>query len=542
MDAYESTQIETDQYKTTMGVLKKYFGYDTLKENQYKIIHNILNCKDVIALLPTSHGKSLCFQIIPLITNEVCIVISPLISLMEDQKMILDKLNINSCCYNGTSNAKQKEEIEKDVLDNKYRIIYTTPETLINSKNFIEKIFRKIGICVLAIDESHCVSSFGYDFRPAYRSIIDIKKLLKGVPVLALTATATKDVIEDIKTELKIKKCEIIRSSFNRTNLKINVREQTKETKDKIVSIIENISVGSVIIYCVTRKDTEKMTEFLKENKIKSVCYHGGMSNKDRTTTQDKFMSSKVKCICATNSFGMGINKADVRVIIHYGLPQNIEGYYQEIGRGGRDGEKAECFLFYAKKDFITQNFLIKQTQDEEYKKVKQTLFMIISRYVETLQCRKKYILNYFGECIDKCNNCDNCLKNKKRQDSQDSQDESQDENQDERKKPEIMTQNDNQMLYNLLSLMKEIYEVKNHWFGQSKLIDMLKGSSKAGIEPWMKKLLMFGSMKNITIEKLKVLVDKAKNNEYIEMEAIKFFIVVKISDKGYDFLTTVNQ
>ena len=269
MDAYESTQIETEQYKTSMGVLKKYFGYDTFKENQYKIIHNILNCKDVIALLPTSHGKSLCFQIIPLITNEVCIVISPLISLMEDQKMILDKLNIESCCYNGTSNAKQKEEIEKDVLDNKYKIIYTTPETLINSKNFIEKIFRKIGICVLAIDESHCVSSFGYDFRPAYRSIIDIKKLLKGVPVLALTATATKDVIEDIKTELKIKKCEIIRSSFNRTNLKINVREQTKETKDEIVSIIENISVGSIIIYCVTRKDTEKMTEFLKENKIK---------------------------------------------------------------------------------------------------------------------------------------------------------------------------------------------------------------------------------------------------------------------------------
>jgi len=536
MDTFELTQCETEQYKTSISILKQYFGYSTFKENQYKIIHNILNCKDVIALLPTSHGKSLCFQIIPLITNEVCIVVSPLISLMEDQQAILSKLKIESCCYNGTLKIKEKEKIEKDVIAGKYKIIYTTPETLTNShtKIFIENIFKKIGICVLAIDESHCVSSFGYDFRPSYRDIIDVKKLLKGVPVLALTATATSNVIEDIKTELKIKKCEIIRSSFNRTNLKINVKEQTEETKNEIINIINDVAAGAVIIYCVTRSDSEMMDEFLCSNDIKSVCYHGGLANKERTRVQEKFMSSQVKCICATNSFGMGINKLDVRVIIHYGLPQNIEGYYQEIGRGGRDGKNAECYLYYTKKNFITQNYLIKQTQDEEYKKVKMTLFNIISKYITSKECRKKYILNYFGENINNCNNCDNCLliNNKDNQDIQDNQD---------MQDMQEMSQDEKCMLYNLLSLIKEIYEKQNYNYGINKIIDMLKGSSKSKIEPWMKKLTMFSSMKNIKIDKIKIFINNAIKNEYIETEIIKFFSVIKLSKYGYEFLEIFN-
>ena len=332
MDPYENQVKDTPRYKQAKKILKDKFGYQSFKPYQYQIIDNVLKCKDVLAIMPTGYGKSLCFQIIPLLTNEVAIVISPLIALMTDQKMILDKLGITSCCYNSTMGQKNKTEIEKDLVEGKYQIMYITPESLVNAGQLINKIYKTQGICMIAIDEAHCVSSYGFDFRPKYRDIVKLRSILENVPVMAVTATATDKVADDIKCVMKMSDCDTIKTSFDRPNLKIHVKLQSQNSMNEITQIIKDSS-GPCIVYCLTKGDTESMAEKLTNAGIESRAYHAGLTKDDRTTIQEEFMEGSYTCICATIAFGMGINKSNIRVVIHFGCPQNIESYYQEIGR-----------------------------------------------------------------------------------------------------------------------------------------------------------------------------------------------------------------
>ena len=510
MNDYEQSKKDTKRYKEVKKILKDKFGYDNFRQNQYKIIDNLLDNKDVLAILPTSHGKSLCYEIPPLITKEVAIIISPLISLMEDQMTILQKLNINVCSYNSTLTIKEKKEVERKAILGEYSIIYITPESLLNRKDFIEKIYQKIGICLVAIDEAHCVSSFGFDFRPAYREIVKIRKLLVNVPFLATTATATLDVIEDIKTELKLKKCEVIKSSFDRPNLYINVKNKNEDTILEIAKIINDTKEGSIIIYCITQKDTEMIADKLRFLGISILAYHGGMKQDDRTEIQNKFMTSKIKCISATVAFGMGINKDNVRNVIHYGRPQNIEGYYQEIGRGGRDGNKSNCYLFCKKDDFIMHKSIIEKTTDKTYKKNKMILFEKMMEYTQLKTCRKKFILNYFDEDSDNCNNCDNCCNVKK----------------------EIITLTINEqiMLENITTLITDIYKLKNYNYGISMIVLILKGSNNKKIEQWMKDLKMFAILKNIPTGDIIKFIEKMIELGYMKIEIIRSFNVLTCS------------
>lgn len=515
MDSYERIYKDTDRYKRAKEILKDKFGYDNFRDYQYRIINNILDCKDVLGIMPTGYGKSICFQIIPLLTNEVAIVISPLIALMADQKMILDNLQIKSCCYNSSLTLKEKREIEKGVVNGEYKLLYTTPETLVNSHDLIKEIYKKQGICMVAIDEAHCLSSYGFDFRPKYKEIVNIRELLNNVPILAMTATATEKVIEDIKNLMNMKKCETIITSFDRPNLSINVNTQNSDTIDKIIDIINDVN-GSCIVYCLTRNDTEKIANILTEKKIKTLAYHSGLNKKERKEIQESFMNDEIKCIAATIAFGMGINKSNVRVVIHYGCPQNIESYYQEIGRAGRDGKESSCYLFYKQRDFIIQQKFINDIADLSYKNIRLGMLSKISSYVNIKTCRRAYILKYFGESGSDCGKCDNCCS--------------------KCVSPKYSNL-DESKVYRVLSIITEIKSMKDHSYGASIIALILKGSGSQKIKSWMKDLSYYGSLKKESIKSISDFIKTLMDHNYIEDHDVGNCVhVIRCTDKGLLF------
>lgn len=521
MDKYEKKRINSKAYKKAKKVLKKYFGHDNFKPHQYKIINSVVKVKDVLAVMPTGYGKSLCFQILPLLTDEVAIIISPLISLMDDQKHILDKLGISCCSYNSKCTGMERKQMERDITRGEYKIIYITPESLVlkNVKKVIDKLYERIGVCVLAIDEAHCLSSYGHDFRPKYREIYKIRKVLKGVPVLAVTATATNEVMNDIKKTLKFRKGVLIETTFDRTNLTLNVNMLRDDTMNEIINIVR--STGSSIIYCVTKKDTEKVADILIDHGIQTMAYHAGLNTKSRESVQQQFMDDKLDCITATIAFGMGINKPDVRVVIHYGCPKNIESYYQEIGRAGRDGKPSTCYLYYSQKDFVLQQRFIRDIKDEEYKAHRQKLLGIMCRYTLTEGCRRKYILNYFGETYkhENCNSCDNCMS---------------DGTQDD------YINIDKNKLLQIINVIMEIYTKMNTSYGASTITLILKGSKSAKMKDWMVNLKYYGCMSVMSISSIRKIV-----NDVIEMGYIKNYSVcdnppiyaLKCTDKGTKYV-----
>ncbi len=402
----------TSRYISALSILNNVFHYNAFRPHQYDIINDILDEHDVIAIMHTGYGKSTCFQLPPLLSGELAIVISPLLALMADQKRILDNLNVACCCYNSSIGLREKRTIERDLIAGKYHVLYITPESMIKSYNLIDKVYSTQGICLVAIDEAHCISSYGFDFRPSYRELHQIRNYLPNVPILAVTATATERVINDIKTVMKMATdCAIIKTSFDRPNLTLHVNSMTNYPDNYMASLIKSMN-GSSIVYCLTKNDTEKIAIMLANNGIMCAPYHAGLSNSTRTHVQTNFMNGVYKCIIATIAFGMGINKPDVRIVIHYGCPQNIESYYQEIGRAGRDGNPADCYLFFRKKDFVIQKKLIEGIQNIEYKHTRMELLQHMGRYINIGTCRRRYILQYFGENIAKnlCNKCDNCI------------------------------------------------------------------------------------------------------------------------------------
>lgn len=395
-------------------ILKDVFGYDSLKDEQYQIINAILtNKSDILAVLATGFGKSLCFQMPYLITNKCVIVISPLISLMADQKISMEKLGIPVCILNNTNSTKTADK--QEIIEGNYKIIYITPEYLVYCKDFIIDLNENNGIILFCVDEAHCVSTYS-DFRPSYLKLNVIKEWCPNIPLLALTATASQKVRDDIINTLKMNKknLECIIGNFDRINLELTIKPKNSIDYD-VIPLIERFKNEYIIIYCRTRVDTETMADNIKNNGYECDAYHAGLSNNIRNEIQEKYINGTIKCIAATISYGLGINIPNIRLIIHYGCPKNMEGYYQEIGRAGRDGKASECYLFYSSKDFMISKYFLKEIRDETMREYQSEQIAIMQKYVTTNECRRIAMLHAFDPSYNKtyCGNCDKCKDNK---------------------------------------------------------------------------------------------------------------------------------
>jgi ATP-dependent DNA helicase RecQ len=396
---------------TTHDYLKKYFGFDTFKGNQEYIIKNILEGRDTFVLMPTGGGKSLCYQLPAVMKQGTAIVISPLIALMKNQVDAMRNFSTDDDVAHFLNSSLTKSEstrVKKDVLSGKAKLLYVAPESLTKEENI--DFLRNIQISFYAVDEAHCISEWGHDFRPEYRRIRPIIDTIVRSPIIALTATATPKVQHDIQKNLGILDADVFKSSFNRPNLYYEVKSKQDVTKE-IIKYIKNNSGKSGIIYCLSRKKVEELAETLKVNGIKSLPYHAGMDSATRTANQDKFLMEEADIIVATIAFGMGIDKPDVRFVIHYDIPKSLEGYYQETGRAGRDGGEGNCIAYYSYNDIMKLEKFMQGKPIAEQEIGKQLLLETVS-YAESSVCRRKLLLHYFGEEYPKenCEACDNCL------------------------------------------------------------------------------------------------------------------------------------
>ena len=397
-------------------VLKNNFGFDAFKGDQEAVIRNLLAGNDAFVLMPTGGGKSLCYQLPSLVMDGTAIVISPLIALMKNQVDAIRNLNEEDgvAHFLNSSLTKQAiEDVKTDVLSGKTKLLYVAPESLTKEDNV--EFLKSIKISFYAIDEAHCISEWGHDFRPEYRRIRPIINEIGKAPIIALTATATTKVRDDIKKNLGIQDAPDFKSSFNRPNLYYEVRSKTKDVDKEIIKFIKANPGKSGIIYCLSRKKVEELAEILQTNEIQAKAYHAGMDSVLRSQTQDDFIMEKIDVIVATIAFGMGIDKPDVRYVIHYDIPKSLEGYYQETGRAGRDGGEGQCIAFYNNKDLQKlEKFLEGKPLAEQY--IGRQLLNETTAYAESSVCRRKLLLHYFGENYDveNCGNCDNCLSPKK--------------------------------------------------------------------------------------------------------------------------------
>jgi len=396
---------------TIHDYLKKYFGFDTFKGNQEPIIKNVLEGRDTFVLMPTGGGKSLCYQLPAVMKPGTAIVISPLIALMKNQVDAMRNFSTDDDVAHFLNSSLTKTEIarvKKDVLSGRAKLLYVAPESLTKEDNI--EFLKNIQISFYAIDEAHCISEWGHDFRPEYRRIRPIINTIGRSPIIALTATATPKVQHDIQKNLGILEADVFRSSFNRPNLYYEVKSKQDVTKE-IIKYIKNNPGKSGIIYCLSRKKVEEMAETLKVNGIKALPYHAGMDSATRTANQDKFLMEEADIIVATIAFGMGIDKPDVRFVIHYDMPKSLEGYYQETGRAGRDGGEGNCIAYYSYNDILKLEKFMQGKPIAEQEIGKQLLLETVS-YAESSVCRRKLLLHYFGEEYprENCEACDNCL------------------------------------------------------------------------------------------------------------------------------------
>ena len=401
----------TEQVNLT-GQLKHYFGFDSFKGDQESIIRNLMDGHDVFVLMPTGGGKSLCYQLPSLIMEGTAIVISPLIALMKNQVDVINGLSESDGVahyLNSSLNKSAIEKVKSDILSGKTKLLYVAPESLTKEDNV--EFLKTVKISFYAIDEAHCISEWGHDFRPEYRRIRPIINEIGVAPVIALTATATDKVRTDIKKSLGIMDALEYKSSFNRPNLYYEVRPKNKDIDRQIIMFIRQHPGKSGIIYCLSRKKVEELAEVLKANEIKAAPYHAGLDSATRSQTQDDFLMEKIDVIVATIAFGMGIDKPDVRFVIHYDIPKSLEGYYQETGRAGRDGGEGICIAFYARKDLRKlEKFMENKPVAEQ--DIGRQLLQETAAYAESSVCRRKMLLHYFGENYNEenCHNCDNCL------------------------------------------------------------------------------------------------------------------------------------
>ena len=395
--------------------LKEFFGYDTFKGDQERIISHLVAGGDAFVLMPTGGGKSLCYQLPALLMEGTAIVISPLIALMKNQVDAIRGFEAGSECIahflNSSLSRQQIADVREDLLSGRTKLLYVAPESLTKADNIT--LLKEIQVSFYAVDEAHCISEWGHDFRPEYRRIRSIVEEIGRAPIIALTATATLKVQSDILKNLGIPDAAIFKSSFNRPNLYYEVREKVEPEKD-IIRFIRQNPGKSGIIYCLSRKKVEEMAQLLNINGIKARPYHAGLDAKTRTENQDLFLMEEIDVIVATIAFGMGIDKPDVRFVIHYDIPKSIESYYQETGRAGRDGKEGQCITYYSYKDIQKLEKFMQGKPVSEQEIGRQLLSEVVA-YAESSQCRRKLLLHYFGEEYpqDNCGSCDNCLNPK---------------------------------------------------------------------------------------------------------------------------------
>ena len=486
-------------------ILKKYFGYDSFRDGQEEIISSLTGGTDCLAVMPTGSGKSLCYQIPALMFSGITLVVSPLISLMQDQVKMLRELGINAAYINSSLTEGQIAKALRNAANGMYKIIYVAPERLEGS-SFL-RFAAAADISMLTVDEAHCISQWGQDFRPSYLKIIDFINKLPHRPVIgAFTATATGEVRDDIARLLSLKNPFTIITGFDRPNLYFEVNRN--KNKDKFVlDYIGKHPNDSGIIYCATRKNVDKLTALLCENGVKAVRYHAGLETDERKKNQDEFIYDESPVIVATNAFGMGIDKSNVRFVIHYNMPQSIENYYQEAGRAGRDGEVSECILLFAPQDVEICKFLIDNSeyQDmdfEEAELVKNRDYerlRVMENYCRGTECLRSYILNYFGEkAEDKCGNCSNC-------------------------KTEFA---ETDMTAEARAVMNCIYETGGR-FGISIITDALKGSANAKIKDrGINKYKSYGALKNTDKIIIRLLIDNLIREDYLTQTSGKYSVL----------------
>lgn len=489
-------------------LLQKYFGYETLKELQYEIIESVLEGNDILALLPTSYGKSICYQIPFLYTNKNVIVISPLISLMQDQMRELKEKNIDVVCLNST-NKNRSEELYQ-IYNGRICIIYTTPEYLILNPKLIDKLIEYDSLALIAIDECHCISSWGNSFREDYRNLSCLKLFAPEIPIMALTATATNKVIKDIIKNLNLDEPKIIKHSVDRKNLYIEMSQRNDNTvNDKIIPLLNSMKEGKALIYCKTTNETDELSDKINKYGLKCESYHAKKELKERTRIQKMYTNGEINIIVSTIAFGMGINIPDIRLMIHYNCSNDVESYLQEIGRAGRDNKESKCFMFYSNKDFSLSYKFLEDIQDKIVRKHKEEDINYLKKIVTSDSCRRKHILKYFDEELEECNNCDNCILNKNKK-------------------------NFTQEALLIFEMMTSL----SYGLGTSTFIKILLGSKEKQLEKNLKYLdKVHGKGKYIDSDNWKKIFGLLINKEYLQEEYIKnqFFVtsLVKPSIKG---------
>ena len=489
--------------------LKEYFGFDNFKGNQEQIIKNVLAGNNTFVLMPTGGGKSLCYQLPALILDGTAIVISPLIALMKNQVDAMRSFSASEGVAHFMNSSLSKNDILKvkeDVLSGKTKLLYVAPESLTKESNI--EFLRKVHISFFAVDEAHCISEWGHDFRTEYRKIRPIVEQIGKAPIIALTATATPKVQHDIQKNLDMLDAQVFKSSFNRSNLYYEVRPKVDPTKD-IIKFIKNNEGKSGIIYCLSRKKVEELTEVLCVNGIKAASYHAGMDASARSANQDKFLMEEVNVIVATIAFGMGIDKPDVRFVIHYDIPKSLEGYYQETGRAGRDGGEGYCLTFYSYKDIQKLEKFMQGKPIAEQEIGKQLLMETVS-YAETSLCRRKVLLHYFGENYDEenCGACDNCLFPKKEFEGKEY----------------------------LIDALNAILEVKEK-FKVDHMVNILLGETDSMIKSYHHdELESFGVGSEKNAQFWNMVFRRALIANYREKD-IEQYGVIKLTEKGHEFL-----
>ena len=503
-----------------LDVLKKYFGFTFFKTGQAELIDNIVGGRDTLGIMPTGAGKSICYQLPALMFDGITLVISPLISLMKDQVNSLTQVGIPAAFINSSLNYSQYTKAMQNAAENKYKIIYVAPERLM-TEEFIQ-FARRVKISMVTVDEAHCISQWGQDFRPSYIKITQFINELEQRPVVtAFTATATSQVREDIIAKLSLKDPHVLTTGFDRENLHFSVLKP----KDKMAALKEYISKNKTkcgIVYCLTRKTVEEVCSSLIKAGYATTRYHAGLSESERMNNQDAFIFDRCNIMVATNAFGMGIDKSNVSYVIHYNMPKNMESYYQEAGRAGRDGEAADCILLYGGQDVVTNQFIIDNSSDNEeqdeisnaaIKKRNYELLKTITFYCHTNNCLREYILNYFGEKMSNfCGNCSNCNTNFEEADVT------------------LEAQN-------IISCIKKAGER----FGIKMIVDILRGSKNQKIiANRMDKMTAHGLMSSVSENKIRDIIQFLVLSGYLEITNSEY-PVIKVTQSGSEILQDIS-
>lgn len=492
------------------ALLKTYFGHSDFRPLQHEIIQQILDGEDALVLMPTGGGKSICYQLPALVFNGITVVISPLISLMKDQVDAALNNGIPAAYLNSTLTIEESREIESRLRMGEIKLLYCAPErfALPHFRDFL----KSLPIKLFAVDEAHCISEWGHDFRADYRTLNLLKKEFLSVPIVALTATATKQVADDIVEQLGIPKVKRFISSFNRQNLNYRV-ERKVGAFNKLVSWINKFKGESVIVYCFSRKETDSVAEKLCDLGFNARPYHAGLNGDERTHNQSDFINDKVDIITATIAFGMGIDKPDVRLVVHYSLPKTIEGYFQETGRAGRDGLDSECVLFYGAGDQFNQKYFIEQIEDPFQKEKRYEQLNQMVGYCELKKCRRKQLLNYFGENFEQsnCEGCDVCLKSEN--------------------------------YFNAAEVSQKILQTINETggrFGGSHITSILLGSNLKKIrELGHNELSSYGSATNYDKNFLSQILANLIDDDYVKRET-GMYPTLSLTEKGFGFLNSM--